>query len=267
MKRVLLHLSDTHFGVERAPVCDALLRLCERQRPVRALLTGDVTQRARRAEFAAAASYLECLEMPVTALPGNHDVPLFNLAARVLVPYQGYEQALQQPLAPEHEDGELLVIGVNTTRWWRHTDGEVSPEQIEHVSRRLRAARPKQLRVVMTHQPVHVIEPRDEHNLLRGHAAAVRAWSAAGADLILGGHIHLPYWRDLREAIPELPRSCWIVQAGTAVSRRVRFEAPNSVNLIRYDSAAPRRVQIERWDYDGKADAFRKFAETQAAFE
>ena len=46
---------------------------------------------------------------------------------------------------------------------------------------------------MVTHQPVHVPRAEERHNLLRNHRAAIRSWSAAGADLILGGHIHLPY--------------------------------------------------------------------------
>jgi 3',5'-cyclic AMP phosphodiesterase CpdA len=257
----VLHISDTHFGTEKSPVVDALLRLSEQLAPAMAILSGDITQRARRAEFAAAASFLDCLAIPVMALPGNHDIPLFNVAGRVLTPYGNYRRALQTPLMPEFENAQMLALGVNTTRWYRHTDGEVSPQQIEQVCTRLRAAAPSQLRVVVTHQPVHVIVKRDEHNLLHGHRQAIEAWSAAGADLILGGHIHLPYTRNLREHYPQLPRTTWCVQAGTAVSRRVRFEAPNSVNLIDYEADA-RRCRLQRWDFDDASGEFRLYSET-----
>lgn len=260
----ILHLSDTHFGTERPPVVDALLQLTAAQSPRMAILSGDITQRARRAEFAAAAAFLDCLEVPVMALPGNHDIPLINLAGRVLTPYGNYRRALQTPLTPEFEIEQLLVLGVNTTRWYRHKDGEVSPQQIERTAVRLRSAKPGQLRIVVTHQPVHVTEARDAHNLLRGHEAAIRAWSAAGADLILGGHIHLPYTRDLREPYPDLPRLTWCVQAGTAVSRRVRFEAPNSVNFIDYDERG-RSCMLRRWDFDDASGKFVLHSETPMA--
>jgi 3',5'-cyclic AMP phosphodiesterase CpdA len=251
----ILHLSDTHFGTEVSPVADALLRLSAAQKPQMAILSGDITQRARRAEFAAAASFLDCLEIPVMALPGNHDIPLFNVAGRLLAPYGNYNHALQTPLMPSFENERMLALGVNTTRWYRHKDGEVSDEQIEQIGARLSAAKPGQLRVVVTHQPVHVIEKRDEHNLLRNHEAAIRAWSAAGADLVLGGHIHLPYARNLREHYPDLSRNFWCVQAGTAVSRRIRFEASNSVNIIDYDGAT-RVCSLSRWDFSSANGEF-----------
>jgi hypothetical protein len=64
--------------------------------------------------------------------------------------------------------------------------------QIARVCGRLQQAHAAQLRLVVIHQPVHVTRPEDERNLLHGHREAVYAWAGAGAELILGGHIHLP---------------------------------------------------------------------------
>jgi hypothetical protein len=72
---------------------------------------------------------------------------------------------------------------------------------------------------------------------LRGHPAALRAWSAAGADLVLGGHIHLPYTL----AQQGLARRLWVVQAGTAVSSRTRPGVPNSVHILRWGEASGAR--------------------------
>jgi 3',5'-cyclic AMP phosphodiesterase CpdA len=255
---VLLHLSDTHFGTEQPPVVEALLRFAAEQRPDMAILSGDITQRARAAQFRAARQFVDRLAItPMLAVPGNHDIALFDLPRRLFSPYGRYRASFGADLEPVVETRELLVVGVRTTRRYRHVNGEVSREQIDRVARRLRAAQPAQLRIVVAHQPVHAIEASDEKNLLRGHRAAVRAWSDAGADLILGGHVHLPYTRSLRERIVDLPREAWCVQAGTATSWRVRRGAPNSVNLIRYQSAGgPRRCIVERWDYVAEPDRF-----------
>jgi hypothetical protein len=157
------------------------------------------------------------------------------------------------------------VIGVNTTRRRRHKDGEVSAEQVAHVAERLRTASASQLRIVVTHQPVHIVQPIDEPNLLHVREAAVRAWSAAGADIIMGGHIHLPYVRALSEGYDDLPRRIWCVQAGTAVSTRVRHDAPNSVNVVRDSAAAaaPRRCVVERWDHVAAHRRFEKMGSVE----
>lgn len=236
----LLQVSDPHFGTERPEVVEALLALAHAERPDVLVLSGDVTQRARRAQFDAARRFVERLRVPaVLAVPGNHDIPLFNLWARLTDPYGAWARCFGRDLEPVLERDDALVVGVNTTRWWRHRHGAVSAAQVERVAARLRAARRQQLRVVVTHQPLHVIRPWDEANRLRGHAAALAAWSGAGADVVLGGHIHLAHVQHVG--------GLWSVNAGTAVSSRVRHGRSNSVNLVR---SAGRSASVERWDCD-----------------
>jgi len=257
---LLLHISDTHFGTEQPPVVAALRRMAHELRPDVLVLSGDITQRARSAQFAAAREFCDSLGVPhLLSLPGNHDIPLFNLWARLVDPYGGYRAAFGHELEPELERDDLLVLGVNTTRPRRHKDGEVSRAQIERVSRRLRGARREQLRVVVTHQPACVMREEDEKDRLHGGHRAARAWSEAGADLVLGGHIHLPYLTDLCARVKDTERTVFCLQAGTAVSHRVRFATPNSVNVLRWSApppGQPRLCKAERWDYDLADDRF-----------
>ena len=245
---VLLHISDTHFGTERPGVVEALVQLCEQQRPNLVVLSGDITQRAHANEFRAARAFVDRLKVEVLAIPGNHDIPLGNVWARVHHPYANHRAVFGRELEPMHSSPDLMVVCVNTTRWYRHKNGEVSARQIDRVAQHLMQATPMQLRVVVVHQPIAVAQASDSHDLLRGHAQVALRWADAGADLVLGGHIHLPYV----VAIPGMlgnARRVWAVQAGTAVSSRVRGGTPNSVNLIRWGlDAADASCVIERWD-------------------
>jgi 3',5'-cyclic AMP phosphodiesterase CpdA len=254
----LLQISDPHFGTEREPVVRALIALANELAPDIAVLSGDITQRARRAQFSAARRFVDQLpRVPVVAIPGNHDIPLFNLMARVVSPYGNYTRAFGSDLEPVCETADLLVIGVNTTRPRRHKDGELSAEQIERVAERLKRATVSQVRVIVVHQPVLAARASDERNLLHGHRQAVPAWAVAGADVIMGGHIHLPYVRSLRTTFAELPREVYAVQAGTAVSRRIREGLPNSVNVLRCDGRpSPRECTVERWDFSAGSGRF-----------
>ena len=257
---VLLQVSDPHFGTEQASVVEALVALSQRQRPDLLVLSGDITQRARASQFRTARAFTDRLGLPLLAIPGNHDIPLFNIGARILRPYARHREAFGDELEPMHDSPDLLVLCVNTTRWYRHKNGEVSAQQIERVAKRLASADPAQLRVVVVHQPVATLRAGEVHNLLRGRAAALRHWAAAGADLVMGGHIHLPYVM----ALPDLARPMWAVQAGTAVSSRVRDGVPNSVNLLRWGSDAPAgRCMIERWDYADLSQAFARTMVTE----
>jgi 3',5'-cyclic AMP phosphodiesterase CpdA len=254
----LLHISDTHFGTEQAPVVQALVRLAQASRPDVLVLSGDITQRAKREQFRDARAFCDSLGIPLRlTLPGNHDISLLNVFDRVVHPYEDYLREFGPELEPRLDTPELCVIGVKTTRRWRHKNGQVSAAQVEEVSDRLHQASAAQLRIVVVHQPVHVLRERDEHDRLHGWDIAVHAWADAGADIVMGGHIHLPYVCELSGIVPSLGRRMWCVQAGTAVSSRVRREAPNSVNLLHFDATAtPLACRVERWDYAEAAGEF-----------
>ena len=250
---VLLQLSDPHFGTDQPPVMEALVTLSLQLKPDLLLLSGDITQRAQRRQFAAARAFTKRLGAPLLAIPGNHDIPLFNLRQRLFTPYARYCEAFGNALEPLYASADLLVQCVNTTRWYRHKGGSVSGAQIERVASRLRTALPAQLRVVLVHQPIAVLRVTEQHNLLHGHTRAQQSWAAAGCDVVLGGHIHLPYVM----ALTGLARPMWAVQAGTAVSRRVRDGAANSVNVVRWGTGStPGCCTIEQWDYTAHTQTF-----------
>ncbi|MES2888366.1 MAG: metallophosphoesterase family protein [Pseudomonadota bacterium] len=251
---VLMQISDPHFGTEQPPVVEALVTLTHAQRPDLLVLSGDITQRARPSQFRAARAFMDRLGGPVLAIPGNHDLPLFDVAARLWRPYASYRKAFGEELEPVHESSEALVVGVNTTRTYRHKNGQVGRAQIERVAQRLRAATPGQLRVVVVHQPVVVTHAEDWPDRLRNRTAALSCWAKAGADLVLGGHIHLPFVMPLKG----LARPVWAVQAGTAVSSRVRRGVPNSVNLLRWcePGVEPGTCVVEQWDFSPATRAF-----------
>ncbi len=250
---VLLQISDAHFGTEQLPVVEALTALSREQHTDLVVLSGDITQRAKPEQFRAARTFMDRVGVPFLAIPGNHDIPLFNLHARLLNPYSRFHRAFGDVLEPMHDAPDLLVLCVNTTRWYRHVNGEVSVAQIDRVAAALTQARVGQLRVVVVHQPVAVLRVTDAHDLLRGYARALPRWAEAGCDIVMGGHIHLPYVA----ALPNLPRPMWAVQAGTSVSSRTRESIPNSVNIVRCGNDAPAGCSVvEQWDYAAVSDAF-----------
>jgi len=250
---LLLHISDTHFGTELPTVVQALLALTRERQPDVLVFSGDITQRARASEFATARRFCDALGIaPMLVLPGNHDIPLLDVFSRVARPYRNYLDAFGPRLEPVMETDDFLVVGVNTTRPSRHKNGEVSAEQARRVARQLHGARASQLRIVVTHQPAVVTRPEDQHDRLKGADPALELWAQAGADLVLGGHIHLPYVVELARPGGAGPRAMWCVQAGTAVSSRIRHGTHNSVNLIHWrppHAGQARVCRVERCDY------------------
>jgi 3',5'-cyclic AMP phosphodiesterase CpdA len=259
---VLIQISDPHFGTEQPPVMAALTTLVKQQQPNLLVLSGDITQRARPAEFHAARSFMDSLHLPFVVIPGNHDIPLLDIWARLRKPYARHIAAFGTALEPCYASPDLMLICINTTRPWRHRNGEISTQQIARVADLLSRASAKQLRIVVVHQPVAVTRPVDAIHLVRGHTQALGTWAKAGADLVMGGHIHLPYVLPLQG----LARPMWAVQAGTAISSRLRKGVPNSVNILRWGSdAAQGCCQIEQWDFSAKACLFR-LAQSNAVY-
>jgi 3',5'-cyclic AMP phosphodiesterase CpdA len=248
----LLHISDTHFGTEQMPVMQALEAHVIEHGADLVILSGDITQRARNAQYASAQAFINRLKnhgIPqVLAIPGNHDIPMFNLFARLFSPYGYYRRYIDSNLAPIFENDDALIIGLNTTHPKRRKDGKVTERQIEEVAERLHNCDPKKLRIVVAHQPFGSIVASDLRNLQIGARAALERWAASGLDLVMGGHIHLPYVLPLSTQYAGLAKEIWLVQAGTTLSSRLRGSIPNSFNRIHLDQQT-RQVTVERWDY------------------
>lgn len=246
------HISDPHFGTEDPPVCIALTRELLLEAPDLVVLTGDITQRARIDQFLAARAFLDGLApLPVLAMPGNHDLPLFDLFARFSAPYGRFLRYISPSLAPVWQKQDLAVLGVNSTSFLRHKHGELPMELIDKVAQELERL-PQCFKVVSLHHPLTALGGEDRNNRVRHAEEAIRIWSEAGADVFLGGHIHLPSC--VSGGNPQ--KQTVFVQAGTAVSTRRRGCCPNSYNIIRFETDGTRRMCIEQRDHDNESRCF-----------
>lgn len=226
------------------------------------VLTGDVTQRARTSEFLAARAFLDGLApLPVLALPGNHDLPLFDLFVRLRAPYGRFLRYISPCLCPEWQKRELGILGINSTRLLRHKHGDLSMELIDEVARKLERM-PQCFKVVSLHHPLTALGGADRSNRVRHAEEAIGRWSEAGADLFLGGHIHLPSC--VAGGHPQ--KQAVFVQAGTAVSTRRRGCYPNSYNIIRFETDGSRRMRIQQRDHDNKNGCFITSISKDAAY-
>jgi 3',5'-cyclic AMP phosphodiesterase CpdA len=148
--RTIVHLSDLHFGRIDPTLPPALLRAVVEAAPDLVVISGDLTQRARTAEFKAAARFLEILPTPKLTVPGNHDVPLYNVLRRWLSPLGRYRRYITNDLAPFYQDAEIAALGVNTARAMTFKDGRINRLQIEAGMQRLAHCGKDVTRIVVT---------------------------------------------------------------------------------------------------------------------
>lgn len=246
--RLVAHLSDLHFGRVDPRVVEGLLADLARAKPHVVVVSGDLTQRARRAEYRAAADFLARLPAPLLVVPGNHDVPLYDVTRRFLAPLARYRRFIGSEDATTFADDEIAMLGLNTARSFTWKDGAISEEQLTTMRAWGRSIAPALFRVLVTHHPFLPSEARPKERIVGGATRALAAAQDAGVELLLAGHLHEGYTGDARAHHVTLQRSILVAQAGTATSTRTRGEV-NSYNLIDIDPRAARvGIEVRAWN-------------------
>jgi 3',5'-cyclic AMP phosphodiesterase CpdA len=250
--RTIVHLSDLHFGRVDHKLLRPLQELVVRLAPDVVVVSGDLTQRARSEEFKAARAWLDTLPGPQIVVPGNHDIPLYNVASRFLTPLRNYTRYVTLDLAPEYVDDEIAILGINTARSLTIKDGRVNQEQLAQMRQRMRSVGPHHTRIIVTHHPFDVPRHLDEGDVVERAPLAMQAFADCGVDLLLAGHMHASHAGSSAQRYDIDGYAALVVHAGTATSTRGRGEA-NSFNVLR---VAPDDIQVERYSWIAGTGSF-----------
>ena len=212
----IVHLSDPHFGTVPEGLALRLSACVAALRPDVVVVSGDLTQRAREAQFRAAGRFLSELGGRVLVVPGNHDAPLWNLIGRLFDPWRPWRRFIAQPLDAVVETDGVVVIGLNSANPFVWKDGRVTATQCDWL--RSQAARVAGRRCVLAlhHPPA---PPQGEPPSLAGAEALLDTCAEVGVEMILSGHLHFTHVAPVAAACGVLA-----VQAGTCLSTRVRTD-------------------------------------------
>ncbi|HVV88109.1 MAG TPA: metallophosphoesterase [Kofleriaceae bacterium] len=255
--RIVAHLSDPHFGSEDPAIAAALaaeLDGATAPRPHLVVVSGDLTQRAKEEQFRAARAFLDALPAPHLVVPGNHDLPLYDLWARFVHPLERYRALISDELMPTFADDELAAVGLTTAHGFTVKNGRVSAEQARAAAAFL-AAQGDRFKLVVAHHPFVLPVGRPPGERVDGAEAATPLLRDAGAAVICTGHLHLAFASDTA-GFRDQAREIVAVHAGTCMSTRTRGE-PNGYNRLVLDGDLL-TIQQRRWAGDRFTDGPRK---------
>ena len=249
----LIHLSDLHFGAHDPKLVEAVEARIAEEKPDLVVISGDFTQRARTDQFKEACRFLERLKdagHEVLGVPGNHDVPLYDVLRRFLSPLTRYRKYIDESLCPFHLLDGATVLGINTARSRTFKDGRISHEQM-HFIRTAFARAGDGPRILVTHHPLFALPVGEGPELGKAvgrQQLALDAIAEAGIDVLLAGHNHRASSHSARDLATRAGPAL-VIQAGTATSIRLRDEE-QSFNRIDIESGRV-TLTVQAWDGQG----------------
>lgn len=249
----IAHLSDVHFGAHDPELVEALTSWLVERSPDLVVVSGDFTQRARVSQYREACAWLDRLEqagLAVLGVPGNHDVPLYDVVRRFARPLKRYKRFVDDDLCPWYESDRLAVLGINTARSLTFKDGSINREQMQHIRDRFADVPDGKTRILVTHHPLFAMPIGEEGVLskrVRRHEDALEAAAEAGVHLLLAGHFHRTFTGSARMMV-ENAGPALVVQAGTATSTRTRGEETQSFNWLQVHANDRVDLQVVAWE-------------------
>lgn len=255
--RTIVHLSDLHFGRSDPRLVEPLIKTIRDLNPNLIAVSGDLTQRARSHEFQEARAFLDAFPQPKIVVPGNHDVPLYNVFHRFFRPLDKFRRYITEDRHPTFADDEVIVVGVSTARSLVVKGGRINQEQLAHVKEKFCALPDEAVKILVTHHPFDLPSGHDDRDLVGRAQMAMAGLAECGADVFLAGHLHVSHTGNTAKRYNIQGHTALIVQAGTAISTRGRGEA-NSFNLIRLEHP---EIVVARLAWDPASAGFTRASE------
>lgn len=228
----LLHLSDLHFGTETSFIKSALLAHIREIPADLVIISGDFTQTGSKAEFIKARTFLDELNLPTLCIPGNHDIPRFELIERFSNPYRKFKTYIAPDLSPVLRQGNVCIAGITTARralpHWNWANGSVSKQQLNMLKTAYGKDEAK-YRVCVMHHPVHQAEGNPLQTVVFGGRKALLALKDMKVDLVLTGHVHHASITTIEDG----GHNTVFLSASTALSTRLRTQK-NGYNVVTF---------------------------------
>lgn len=221
----IVQISDLHFGREDQDVAKAGEAIIKKLKPDLIVIAGDLTQRNRSKECFLALEFLRRINRPILIVPGNHDIPFFNIYARFRKPLSHYDRYFNSMYVSVFENDFLNIIGLNTTSRFQVKDGKLRSNDMEMVIESFDKTKQSKWNILVTHHPFSRIRKNHHPILMDKFLASIDVW--------LSGHLHrfklenLQYRGETYDGLQCI--------SGTFISTRLRSEE-NSFNVLEFEN-------------------------------
>jgi len=262
-RSTIVHISDPHFGTEDRQIVNVLLSEINSLSPELVVISGDLTQRALNKQFKKAKDFITKINSPKIVIPGNHDIPLYNLFKRYFSSFDKYKRFIYPVKYPEHKTDKLVVVGVNTSTPFRSQSGRIKEEDIEYLKKYFALIEPTVIKGVVVHHNIIPYSGLKGSSVLGNNEIFLKEMNDLGVNLIFAGHLHKSTTKSYKNN--EENKETILLQAGTCISKRLRHEE-NTFLIIKTDKQS---INITSKVYNGSKfisgdveNYNRKFAET-----
>ncbi len=255
------HISDLHFGrLSSAHIQEDLIASIRAAGCDAVILTGDLTQRARRSEFRAARAFLNALPKPLLVIPGNHDAHAWwhHPELRIFNPFGRYKKWISKDLEQNISCEGLAVLGLNTAHGLTVKGGRCTIQHTEKVYDYFLQQSPDAFKVLAVHHPLLALQPSKELDVARNGEDLVQAAVECGVDVVCAGHWHLPHI----ELCNTISGRILVSVAGTATSDRGRFSHDGGNSWIRLEKTS-QGIETQYYIYAQESRTFNLIEHTR----
>jgi 3',5'-cyclic AMP phosphodiesterase CpdA len=212
----IAHISDLHFGYHQNDIVELFLSDIKQSQPDIILISGDMTHRATEQQYNALMTFIQKLPGIVLTVPGNHDIPLRNIFARVFYPFKLYKKYVTKDLGAEFNDKQVNILGVNSVNPFEVKDGALSSKTMDSIKTHFDSTTSK-INLVFFHHNLNYLEGM--HKPLKNYRQFLSYLKQSPINIVCTGHLHYASI-GLLENNNHLP--CLLLHAGSLLCKRNR---------------------------------------------
>lgn len=220
----IIHISDLHFGMHNPAIINPFLENLAALKPDEIIISGDLTQRARHEQYQLLQLFLKQLPAPVLIVPGNHDIPLYNVFSRFCNPFKRYNQYISSQLNANFYNEEVNILGVNSVTPYKIKDGALAHQTLNQIKNHF-SSTSGQLNILFFHHNLNYFSGM--HHPLNDATEFISYLKDSPIHIVCTGHLHYATVK----FISKNQGSCALLHAGSLCCLRTKDQM-NSFYLI-----------------------------------